>query len=91
MTTGFVARYGLHLCLLQLSVLHCLVANALFSLQDETYAVWQRMIKASVVPDEITQRLLAVAFGNNPTMANALVRDARRMQVGPVANVQGHQ
>lgn len=57
-------------------------------MQDGTYAVWQRMVKANVGSDEITQRLLAVAFGNNPQMANALVHEAKCIQASCQSRLQ---
>ncbi len=51
-------------------------------LQDGAYAVWQRMLKLGVVPDEVTQRLLASCFGGNLLMASAIVKEARQLQVG---------
>ncbi len=50
-------------------------------LQDRAYAVWQRMVKAGVVPDEVTQRILVHCFRNNLQMASALVKEARQLRV----------
>ncbi len=50
-------------------------------LQDGAYAVWQRMVKAGVVPDEVTQRILVHCFRNNLQMASALVKEARQLRV----------
>ena len=56
-------------------------------LQDGAYAVWQRMIKAGVVPDEVTQRILVQCFRNNLQMASALVKEARQLRVRCTANL----
>lgn len=50
-------------------------------LQDGAYATWQKMVALKVVPDVISQRALALAFGGNPQMASALVREAQQLQV----------
>lgn len=52
-------------------------------MQDGCFAVWQRMVAADIGSDEITQRLLAMAFGSNPQLANALVHEAKLMQASP--------
>jgi len=59
-------------------------------LQDGAYAVWQRMVKAGVVPDEVTQRILVQCFRNNLQMASALVKEARQMMVRctPILSLQ---
>lgn len=49
--------------------------------QDGAYATWQKMVALKVVPDEISQRALALAFGGNPQMASALVKEAQQLQV----------
>lgn len=51
-------------------------------LQDKAYGVWQRMIKSGIVPNEVTQRILASCFGNNVQMASALVKEAQQLRVG---------
>jgi len=56
-------------------------------LQDGAYAVWQRMIKAGVAPDEVTQRILVQCFRNNLQMASALVKEARQLRVRCMANL----
>ena len=50
-------------------------------LQDGAYAVWQRMVKTGVVPDEVTQRILVQCFGSNLQMASAIVKEARQLRV----------
>lgn len=49
-------------------------------LQDGAYATWQKMLKHKVVPNAVTQRVLAMAFGGNPQMASALVAEAQKLQ-----------
>ncbi|DBA76035.1 TPA: Glutathione S-transferase theta-1 [Trebouxia sp. C0005] len=53
---------------------------------DRAYAVWQRMVKAGVVPDEVTQRILVHCFSNNLQMASALVKEARQMRMAAEAD-----
>ncbi|KAL0055686.1 hypothetical protein WJX82_003200 [Trebouxia sp. C0006] len=66
--------------------------NSLLSLynaardMDGAYAVWQRMVKAGVVPDEVTQRILVQCFRNNLQMASALVKEARQMMMAAEAD-----
>lgn len=49
-------------------------------LQDKAYGVWQRMIKSGIIPNEVTQRILASCFGNNVQMASALVKEAQQLR-----------
>ena len=49
-------------------------------IQDGTYAVWEQMQRAKVVPNHMTQRMLAGAFGNNTQLATALVLEAYALQ-----------
>lgn len=49
-------------------------------LQDGAYATWQTMLERKVVPNEVTQFVLALAFGNNPQLASALVTEAQKLQ-----------
>ena len=49
-------------------------------LQDGAYATWQKMLERKVVPNVVTQRVLALAFGGNPLMASALVAEAQKLQ-----------
>lgn len=49
-------------------------------LQDGAYATWQKMLALKVVPNVVTQRVLALAFGGNPQMASALVAEAQKLQ-----------
>ena len=41
------------------------------------------MLEAGVIPDEISQRNLAVAFHDNPQMASDLVHEAKQIQASP--------
>ncbi|DBA95931.1 TPA: hypothetical protein ACH3X1_001456 [Trebouxia sp. C0004] len=50
-------------------------------LQDRAYAVWQRMVNAGVVPNEVTQRILVHCFRNNLQMASALIKEARQLRM----------
>ena len=50
-------------------------------LQDGAYATWQKMLALNVVPDIITQRALATAFGGNPQMASSMLAEAQQLQV----------
>ena len=43
------------------------------------------MVALKVVPDVITQRALASAFGGNPQMASALVKEAQQLQASSSA------
>lgn len=54
-------------------------------LQDGAYATWQKMVALKIVPNVITQRALALAFGGNPQMASALVKEAQQLQAGSSA------
>ena len=49
-------------------------------MQDGAYAVWQKMVALKVVPNAITQRVLATAFGGNPHMAASIVQEAQKLQ-----------
>ena len=70
-----------HMCLQTSDMLHVVATCVCTLLQDRAYAVWQRMVKAGVVPDEVTQRILVHCFSNNLQMASALVKEARQMRV----------
>ncbi|KAL0023572.1 hypothetical protein WJX77_003099 [Trebouxia sp. C0004] len=48
---------------------------------DRAYAVWQRMVNAGVVPNEVTQRILVHCFRNNLQMASALIKEARQLRM----------
>lgn len=59
-------------------------------LQDGAYATWQKMVALNIVPDIITQRALATAFGGNPHMASSLLAEAQSLQVSfPVSSALG--
>lgn len=66
--------------------------NSLLSLynaagdMDGAYAVWQRMVKTGVVPDEVTQRILVQCFGSNLQMASAIVKEARQLRMAADAD-----
>ena len=62
-------------------MLHVAATCVCTLLQDRAYAVWQRMVKAGVVPNEVTQRILVHCFKNNLQMASALVKEARQLRV----------
>lgn len=53
--------------------------------QDGAYATWQKMLALKIVPNVITQRALASAFGGNPQMASALVKEAQQLQASSSA------
>ncbi|KAL3153853.1 hypothetical protein ABBQ32_013426 [Trebouxia sp. C0010 RCD-2024] len=56
---------------------------------DGAYATWQKMLKHKVVPNAVTQRVLAMAFGGNPQMASALVAEAQKLQDAAAAEPDG--
>lgn len=73
-----VAEYDIQLTIANWNAL--LGAYAKAGHMDGAYATWQKMLALKVVPNVVTQRVLALAFGGNPQMASALVAEAQKLQ-----------
>lgn len=56
---------------------------------DDCYAQWTRMIEAQVQPDVHTERTLAKAFQDYPSLAADILAEARGMQTKKITSTSG--
>ncbi|PRW51133.1 Glutathione S-transferase theta-2B [Chlorella sorokiniana] len=47
---------------------------------DAAYAAWLRMLESGTIPDDCTERSLALAFGSHPALAAEVVAEARQIR-----------